>query len=103
MELKETQLDTSRSEVKARTKECDPDLIKNIVSPTDYDKTKVENGKTFYLGRTLDEAERSTYSKLLKEFLDVFAWSPSDLKGIPPELGEHQIDLVDGATPVWQR
>ena len=64
---------------------------------------EVETGKTFYLGRTLNKEEKSTYSKLLKEFADVFAWSPSDLTGIPSTLGEHQIDLVDGATPIRQR
>ena len=64
---------------------------------------EVEAGKTFYLGRTLDEEEKSAYSKLLKEFAHVFAWSPSDLTGIPSTLGEHQIDLVNGAAPIRQR
>ena len=63
---------------------------------------EVEAGKTFYLGRMLDNKEKSTYSKLLKEFADVFAWSPSDLTGIPLTLGEHQIDLVNEAAPIRQ-
>ena len=63
---------------------------------------EVEAGKTFYLGRTLDEKEKLAYSKLLKEFADVFAWSPSNLTGIPSTLGEHQIDLVNGAAPIRQ-
>ena len=83
--------------------ESEPDPVKNIVSPTDYEKMEVEAGKTFYLGRTLDEEEKSAYSKLLKEFADVFAWSPSDLIGIPSTLGEHQIDLVNRAAPIRQR
>ena len=101
--LKEHQQDTSWSKIWARTEESEPDPVKNIVSPTDYEKMEVETGKTFYLGRTLNEEEKSAYSKLLKEFTDVFAWSPSDLTGIPSTLGEHQIDLVNGAALVRQR
>ena len=101
--LKEHQQGTSWSEIRTRTEESEPDPVKNIVSPTDYEKMEVEIGKTFYLGRTLNEEEKLAYSKLLKEFADIFAWSPSDLIGIPSTLGEHQIDLVNGATPVRQR
>jgi predicted transcriptional regulator len=31
--------------------------------------------------------------QLLKEFKDVFAWTYKDLKGIPPELSQHIIEL----------
>ncbi len=31
---------------------------------------------------------------LLKEFKDVFAWTYKDLKGIPPKLAQHKIELV---------
>jgi hypothetical protein len=31
--------------------------------------------------------------QLLKEFKDVFAWTYKDLKGIPPELAQHIIEL----------
>ena len=87
--LKENQQNIPWSEIRARTEESESDPVKNIVSPTDYEKMEVEAGKTFYLGRTLDEKEKSAYSKLLKEFADVFAWSPSNLTGIPSTLGEH--------------
>ena len=87
--LKEHQQDTSWSEIRARMEESELDPVKKIVSPTDYEKMEVEAGKTFYLGRTLNEGEKSAYSKLLKEFADVFAWSPSNLTGIPSTLGEH--------------
>jgi hypothetical protein len=36
----------------------------------------------------------------LKDYSDVFAWSSTDLEGIPAELGEHTIDLQEGAVPV---
>ena len=40
---------------------------------------------------------------VLKEFSDVFVWTPSDLTGIPLKLGEHRIDLIDGSIPIRQR
>jgi hypothetical protein len=36
--------------------------------------------------------------QLLKEFTDVFAWTYRDLKGIPPKLARHRIEL-DTITP----
>jgi hypothetical protein len=49
-------------------------------------------------------------SKLLKEWLqffkdtkDVFAWTYKDLKGVPPEICQHQIVLESNAKPVRQR
>jgi hypothetical protein len=31
--------------------------------------------------------------ELLNKFKDVFAWTYKDLKGIPPELAQHKIEL----------
>ncbi len=31
--------------------------------------------------------------ELLKEFKDIFAWTYKDLKGIPPYVAQHQIEL----------
>jgi hypothetical protein len=31
--------------------------------------------------------------QLLKEFKDVFAWTYKELKGIPPKLAQHRIEL----------
>ncbi len=31
--------------------------------------------------------------ELLKEFKDIFAWAYKDLKGIPPKIVQHQIEL----------
>ena len=85
------------------SEESDLDRIKSIVNPTDYSKVEVGKGKAFYLANTMNREERRSYVSLLSDFSDVFAWSPSDLTGISPRLGEHKIDLVDGAVPVRQR
>ena len=64
---------------------------------------EVAKGNIFYLGKSVSGIERTEYLTLLKDFSDVFAWMPSDLKGILLELEEHHINLVDGSVPVWQR
>jgi hypothetical protein len=77
--------------------------IKTVVSPTDYGKEEVEQGKTFYISNNIKGEERAEYARILKDYSDVFAWTPMDLEGIPAELGEHTIDLQEGSgskTPV---
>ena len=91
------------SKIRVEPEESDPNRIKSIVNPTDYSKIEVGMGQAFYLGNTLDEKERRSYASLLSDFSNVFTWSPSDLTGISPRLGEHKIDLVEGAVPVRQR
>jgi len=39
---------------------------------------------------------------LLKEFKDVFAWNYKDLKGIPPKLVQHIIELYTSIPPTSQ-
>jgi hypothetical protein len=41
----------------------------------------------------LDRQHAAEAKQLLWEFKDVFAWSYKDLKGIPPSLAEHRIEL----------
>jgi hypothetical protein len=38
----------------------------------------------------------------LKVNLDVFAWIPSDMKGIPREVVEHKLNIKPGSKPVKQ-
>jgi hypothetical protein len=37
------------------------------------------------------------------EYKDVFTWGYQDMKGIPPSICEHQIDLEERATPSHQQ
>ena len=82
------------------SKESNLGRIKSIVNPTDYSKVETQEGRAFYLANTLDNTDKQSYVSLLSEFSDVFAWSPSDLTGISPKLGEHNIE---GVVPVRQR
>jgi hypothetical protein len=38
----------------------------------------------------------------LRANADVFAWSPSDMPGIPRDIAEHSLDIRAGARPVKQ-
>jgi hypothetical protein len=38
----------------------------------------------------------------LRANADVFAWSPSDMPGIPRDVAEHSLDIRAGARPVKQ-
>jgi len=59
-----------------------PEKVKPVVSPTDYVKENVEPDRSFYLNKLLKDTEKSGYVQLLRVYLDIFAWEPSDLKGI---------------------
>jgi hypothetical protein len=39
----------------------------------------------------------------LKAHLDVFAWKPSDMKGIRREVAEHKLNIKPGSKPMKQR
>jgi hypothetical protein len=41
--------------------------------------------------------------KFLYANLDIFAWSPSNMPGIPREVAEHSLDIRAGSKPVKQR
>lgn len=51
----------------------------------------------------LDEDFKEDLKALLQEFIDVFAWDYSDLKGMDPEVCKHQINLKEDAVPVIQQ
>jgi len=39
----------------------------------------------------------------LRANADMFAWSPSDMPGIPREVAEHSLEIQAGSKPVKQR
>ena len=101
--LEGRELSFSLGETRVKPDEADPERIKNIVNPKDYEEAKLLDGKSFYLGRNLSQEERVGYMTVLQEFSEIYSWTPSDLTGIPPNLGEHHIDLIDESIRVRQR
>ena len=41
-------------------KEQEPDWIKNVVSPSDYEKVEVEPGRVFLVRKSMSAAERAS-------------------------------------------
>jgi len=74
-----------------------------LVSLEQYTELMIPGGKKFNISVTIQEVELEVYSKLLLDYEDVFATSHKDLLGIPTEIVEHRIDMIEGSVPVRQR
>ena len=71
------------------------EIVKFQVHPEDPSKTASVGAR---LDLALDEALRA----FLQENWDIFAWNPSDMPGIPRNLAEHILNIIEGFKPVKQ-
>ncbi|GJZ90991.1 reverse transcriptase domain-containing protein [Tanacetum coccineum] len=55
------------------------------------------------IGGTLSAKGRTELCSLLKENLDIFAWQPSDMTGVPRSVAEHRLNIQEGYSPVRQK
>ncbi|GKA05824.1 reverse transcriptase domain-containing protein [Tanacetum coccineum] len=55
------------------------------------------------IGGTLSAKGRTELCSLLKENLDIFAWQPSDMTGVPRSVAEHRLNIREGYSPVRQK
>ncbi|GJX08455.1 hypothetical protein Tco_0196387 [Tanacetum coccineum] len=55
------------------------------------------------IGGTLSAKGRTKLCSLLKENLDIFAWQPSDMTGVPRSVAEHRLNIREGYSPVRQK
>ena len=78
-------------------------MTEKMVTLEEYDELKIPCGKKFNISVTIQGVEKETYIQLLSDYEDVFATSHKDLKGIPIEIAQHRIDLIEGAIPVRQK
>ena len=51
------------------------------------------------IGTTLSVDERDSLLRLLRSYLDVFAWSYEDMPGLDPSIVQHHLPLVPHARP----
>ncbi|GJY17189.1 reverse transcriptase domain-containing protein [Tanacetum coccineum] len=56
--------------------------------------------QTIAIGSTLIEEGRKALCKLLRRNLDIFAWKPEDMTGVPRHLAEHRLNVREGCSPV---
>ncbi|GJV94620.1 hypothetical protein Tco_1546197 [Tanacetum coccineum] len=53
-------------------------------------------------GSTLTEEDRKKLCGLLRQNLDIFAWKPADMTGVPRHISEHRLNVREGCFPVKQ-
>ncbi|GJX26220.1 hypothetical protein Tco_0232516 [Tanacetum coccineum] len=58
--------------------------------------------QTISIGSTLIEEGRKALCDLLRHNLDVFAWKPADMTGVPRHIAEHRLNVREGCSPVRQ-
>nr|GEV30126.1 reverse transcriptase domain-containing protein [Tanacetum cinerariifolium] len=52
---------------------------------------------------TLSDKGRTELCSILKKNLDIFAWQPSDMTGVPQSVAEHRLNIREGYSPVRQK
>ncbi|GKC72184.1 reverse transcriptase domain-containing protein [Tanacetum coccineum] len=55
------------------------------------------------IGGTVSTKARTELCTLLKGNLDIFAWQPSDMTGVPRSITEHRLNIREGYPPVRQK
>ncbi|GJU64283.1 reverse transcriptase domain-containing protein [Tanacetum coccineum] len=55
------------------------------------------------IGGTLSTKGQTELCALLKGNLDIFAWQPSDMMGVPRSIAEHRLNIREGYSPVRQK
>jgi hypothetical protein len=82
--------------------------VKDKISGGDVDTSECNIGaqeepKFVKLSSSLTQEQRAEYTKLLREFIDVFAWTYEDLKTYDTSVIEHKIPLKEEAKPFRQK
>nr|XP_009420585.1 PREDICTED: uncharacterized protein LOC104000295 [Musa acuminata subsp. malaccensis] len=77
-----------------------PELRGSIV---DLPRLEGRPNQTVKIGSELPEQERKQLVGFLQENADVFAWSPSNMTGVDPEVAQHHLNISPDARPVKQK
>ncbi|GJY27087.1 reverse transcriptase domain-containing protein [Tanacetum coccineum] len=59
--------------------------------------------QTVMIGSNLTEKARAKLCDLLQQNLDVFAWTPADMTGVPRHIAEHRLNVREGCQPIRQK
>ncbi|GJX28455.1 reverse transcriptase domain-containing protein [Tanacetum coccineum] len=59
--------------------------------------------QTIAIGSTLTKKGRKELCALLRQNLDVFAWKPADMTGVPWHIAEHRLNVREGCLPIKQK
>ncbi|GJU20530.1 reverse transcriptase domain-containing protein [Tanacetum coccineum] len=59
--------------------------------------------QTITIGSTLTKEGQKALCDLLRRSLDVFAWKPADITGVPRHIAEYRLNVREGCSPVRQK
>ncbi|GJW73742.1 hypothetical protein Tco_0133112 [Tanacetum coccineum] len=59
--------------------------------------------QTVMIGSDLTKKTRSKLCNLLQRSLDIFAWTPTDMTGVPRQIAEHKLNVRKSCQPVRQK
>ncbi|GJX60774.1 hypothetical protein Tco_0292164 [Tanacetum coccineum] len=59
--------------------------------------------QTIMIRSTLTKEGRNKLCSLLQQNLDVFAWKPANMTGVPRYIAEHRLNVRKGCSPVRQK
>ncbi|GJT42090.1 reverse transcriptase domain-containing protein [Tanacetum coccineum] len=59
--------------------------------------------QTVMIGSNLTEKTREKLCNLLQQSLEIFAWTPTDMTGVPRHIAEHRLNVRKGCQPVRQK
>ncbi|GJR88544.1 reverse transcriptase domain-containing protein [Tanacetum coccineum] len=85
-----------------------PSTQPTVASPVPEEKINIAihpeyPEQTVAIGSTLTEKGRKELCALLKQNLDIFAWKPADMTGVPRNIAEHCLNIREGYSPVRQK
>ncbi|XP_057452750.1 uncharacterized protein LOC130744596 [Lotus japonicus] len=70
--------------------------------PAEETKSVYLSGRALKIGSTLSKEQEDRLVELLKNNLDLFAWTIKDVPGIDPNVISHHLSIQQGAKPVVQ-
>ena len=62
----------------------------------------MDANKSILIAKHLPLEFKTKAIQLLREYMDVFAWSYTDLRGVPPSLCTHKIEILPNMEPKRQ-
>ena len=72
-------------------------ITKLVNLGTDEEKKEVK------IGSSLDPSAKKEIVDLLREYVDIFAWSYQDMPGLSTEIVEHQLPMRPECKPIQQK
>nr|GEV86048.1 reverse transcriptase domain-containing protein [Tanacetum cinerariifolium] len=86
----------------------EPKVLRPSINQVKEEKIQVvihpeHSEQTIAIGSTLTEEGRKELCRLLRRHLDVFAWKPADMTGVPRHIVKHRLNVREGCLLVRQK